>query len=730
MMGHANLLFASGQHQQCSEVLLEVIRQVPNLADPYHTLGSLHETMGRPREALNFFMIAAHMTGKDASLWHRLAVMSDQQGFTRQAIYCWSKVLVKEQDNFEARFARARLYPLVNEPWKAKQQYQLLLDKHPGHPEVVKALVQLYHDYDQTGRAIELLEEQLDKYYSYVDLTHINMLTELYMTMGYYGDAIQLINRSESVICKQEPLPIDLKARRGACHLHMGDVTNAQPDLDQLLAHPVVDQDGETVQDLYILVIQECSKLGLHREALPFMDKLAATPGALQVADDWLMLAECYCKAGELAQAVGMYTHKLEELGFGDKRYLECALQLVQLHAEGGDAATATSLLSQLEDAIAQHLLVLPEGEGQQLTLFLDKALLLLRLGQREAFAESLLPHVTSLLEQAENNAAIIKAANQASASGAIPKELVRALKRRKMFARKGQRKQEAGGEVASVFKGYISKDRRRPHVKEADRAAEQLLRRARAAGAVSGAENTDFEPDEDEAAAVGQKESDNLPAELAALVAAATSDQEDMPDLFGDPKLYGCFIEMVHVLLELGQGEQAAALVTRARAVAAVTVGTKDTPWRGPAVAQKGRRGSGWPSKAGAIDGNISDWGPAAAEASAAAVAADRRNAARQLREGLRLLAAEVEAKKGNTEEAAKMLKTVLPRWPYSWRAWSLYCSCTAQLGRLQHWMKAVAALRAKHPDSLALQVLAAHVDNMSGDHTIASQGYASALM
>lgn len=38
-----------------------------------------------------------------------------------------------------------------------------------------------------------------------------------------------------------------------------------------------------------------------------------------------------------------------------------------------------------------------------------------------------------------------------------------------------------------SVFKGYISRDRRKPHIVEADRAAEQLLRRARAAGEAHG---------------------------------------------------------------------------------------------------------------------------------------------------------------------------------------------------------------------------------------------------
>lgn len=39
------------------------------------------------------------------------------------------------------------------------------------------------------------------------------------------------------------------------------------------------------------------------------------------------------------------------------------------------------------------------------------------------------------------------------------------------------------GGETESVFQGYVSRDRRKAHVVQIDQAAEQLLRRARAAG-------------------------------------------------------------------------------------------------------------------------------------------------------------------------------------------------------------------------------------------------------
>uniref|UniRef100_A0A383W8F4 Uncharacterized protein n=1 Tax=Tetradesmus obliquus TaxID=3088 RepID=A0A383W8F4_TETOB len=732
MVGHANLLYASNKYQAAVDLLLEVIRQVPNLADPYHTLGALHEVLGQPRLALNFYMIAAHMSGKDVGLWHKLAEMSLDNGFIRQAIYCYNKVLAKDGDHFEARFARARLYPLINEPWKAKQQYSALLERHPGHPEVVKALVTLYHDFGQSGRAIEMLEEQLAKHYASVDLTHINMLADLYMAMGHYNNAAQLVNRSEVVMCREEPLPIDLKVRRGACYAHMGDAASAQADLYELLALPVVDDQMESYQDLYVLAVTELSRLGLHEMALPFMDRLRDAPGVLELPEQWSMLADCYVKAGRRHDAVAMYAARLQGMGLQDPRYMEASLALAALHVGGGDSAAAEAVLAALDGAVAAHQLTLPEGQLQQLELFLAKASLQLQLGHTQAFADSLTPHISHLLQQMEDNAAILAAATKASASGAVPKELVKALKRRKMYARKGGRKGEGGGEVDSVFKGYISRDRRKPHIVEADRAAEQLLRRARAAGAASGAVETEAEPDDDAAAAAAAAGAEgDLPAELSALVAAASSDQEELPDLFRNEQLYGCFVDLIHALLDLGREAEAAALLARAQAVAAYSLSSRDPSWIGPSALDhpgKRRKAKG---AAGGGDGNLSDWGQgAAAAAGGPAAAAERREEARLLREGLKLMAAEVAFRQGDVEETLKLLKTVLQRWPYSWRAWSLYCSCAGHRGGVSHWMKMVASLRAKHPDSLPLQVLAAHADNMQGEASTAIQSYAAALM
>ncbi len=57
-------------------MLHEVIRLAPNLPDPYHTLGLVQKALGDDKKASNFYMIAAHLTPKDSSLWRQLFTWS------------------------------------------------------------------------------------------------------------------------------------------------------------------------------------------------------------------------------------------------------------------------------------------------------------------------------------------------------------------------------------------------------------------------------------------------------------------------------------------------------------------------------------------------------------------------------------------------------------------------------------------------------------------------------
>ena len=80
------------RHEEAIALLMDVIKVHPYLQDTYHTLGLAHEALGRQRKALDFYMIAVHMTPADVDLWRRLANLSTNLGFFRQAIYCYTKV--------------------------------------------------------------------------------------------------------------------------------------------------------------------------------------------------------------------------------------------------------------------------------------------------------------------------------------------------------------------------------------------------------------------------------------------------------------------------------------------------------------------------------------------------------------------------------------------------------------------------------------------------------------
>ncbi|CAI9786714.1 unnamed protein product [Fraxinus pennsylvanica] len=75
-LGDATLHYAHGRYEEAISVLNEVILLAPNLSDPYHTLGLIYNEMGDKKRALNFYMIAAHLTPKDASLWKLLVTWS------------------------------------------------------------------------------------------------------------------------------------------------------------------------------------------------------------------------------------------------------------------------------------------------------------------------------------------------------------------------------------------------------------------------------------------------------------------------------------------------------------------------------------------------------------------------------------------------------------------------------------------------------------------------------
>lgn len=71
-------------------------------------------------------------------------------------------------------------------------------------------LARLHHRLGAPARAMEALEQHVAQHGGSTDLTHVNILAELYMEAGRHGDTLALIQRAGGEQCHAEGLPIDL----------------------------------------------------------------------------------------------------------------------------------------------------------------------------------------------------------------------------------------------------------------------------------------------------------------------------------------------------------------------------------------------------------------------------------------------------------------------------------------------------------------------------------------
>ncbi|EFJ49086.1 hypothetical protein VOLCADRAFT_90359 [Volvox carteri f. nagariensis] len=496
-LGQANVMYALQDYQPAIELLTQVIKEYPNVSDPYHTLGLLHEANGQPRKALDFFMIAAHLSPKDVALWKRLASMSTELGFYRQAVYCLSKAINRNRSDLDAIWDRAVLYAQVKKnlnpqqmvfaasgrrngqglgaifrgnclklfrasplelrgknvygkraEWNAgvicrKMSYYSLETVHartfvevhelavgrqrPGDPEVPVMKARLYHQAGAPLKAIAVLEAHLRDYPSHVDLTHINILAELYMERGGYVEARALIQRAVPVLCPDQALPLDLAVKSGLCLAHTGQWEEADEVLGELLREPV-----EQFGDLYISVGSALAGLGQYDKALHYLNPLLEHPDFNDLGL-WTQLLKCHTALGEVGEGLELYREQMQAMEQSDPR-----------RPRGGSGNEA-------QPAVPPN-----EPSGQ--------------VGCTEV-------RYVSLIQPAVESSLSALAADLARVNDpSLEPSLKRAILRRRMFARKGKRKGEGAAETGSVFKGATRRDRRSARTREYDRKAAEVL--------------------------------------------------------------------------------------------------------------------------------------------------------------------------------------------------------------------------------------------------------------
>ncbi|KAG2491648.1 hypothetical protein HYH03_010018 [Edaphochlamys debaryana] len=876
-MGEANMMYASGQYEQAIQLLTEVIKEHPNTADPYHTLGLLYEAMGNQRKSLDFFMIAAHLSPKDVALWKRLALMSTNLGFYRQAIYCLTKAIARNKADLDAVWDRAVLFAQVGDHDRALAQFALVAKHRPGDPEVPIMLARLHHHRSEPLKAIQVLEAHVRDHPTAVNLTQINILAELYMDRGGYEEAHSLIQRTAPVLCGDSALPLDLAVKAGLCLAHMGRWDAADEVLQELLAEAV-----EAYGDLYSAVGQALAGLGRHERALAYLTPLLEHPD-FNEPGLWRALLVCHRGLGEAAQGQELYRTQLAAMGAADPRYASAVLTLaeeclVELRAGQAAAAAAPSaaakrqaleLLEGLEGflkdgpeeppppaeaeaaataeaeagpaeaeaeaaaadagpaaaaaeagaadvemaeagpaatAPAAEATAAMETEGAATAaaaaagpseagtdaataaaaeagaaaaadadLEADaakaKAAALAALGRAAAVLGEegalRLSELYQRLGQMDRFVAVIRPAVEASMAAteadlarvndpSLPAELRKAIQRHRMFARRGGRKGQGASEVGSVFKGQMRRDRRKAHIREADRQAAEFLGLPAPGHAAEGGETSGTEGGGSGGDTSGGESSGGEGLGMGGMRRRRRGKgpmRLPQGGLVGRNVLSSVeqcdnLMILVRAMVAAGQIEEAKALLERSLAMATAGNAAADrrrrsgqqlrkkdvAPWFDRRVVDRLRSAQlelaqlsgdsqailtlGLGLRADGTDGargggrrrrrGLGEAGPTVAEDLAAA--GEAAAAAAQGRIGPGHLAA---------------VRALTARWPHSIGLWSLFCAAHAQGTDLRSWGAHIGNLRRKNPASVPLMVLQGHVYLLSRHFDAAASEY-----
>ncbi|CAA3015048.1 general transcription factor 3C polypeptide 3 isoform X1 [Olea europaea subsp. europaea] len=335
-LGDATLHYAHGRYEEAISDLNEVILLAPNLSDPYHTLGLIYNEMGDKKRALNFYMIAAHLTPKDASLWKLLVTWSIELDNKRQANYCLSKAITADPEDINLQFHRASIYVELGEYHKAAESYEQISRLCPDNIEVLKTATQLYQKCGQHERAIYILEDYLTNHVNDADLSMVDLLASVHMEGKAHDKALEHIKHAQQVYCAEKDIPLHLLIKSGICHAHLRQTEKAETIFSVLQQ-----ENACTHPHLIIEVADSLMTVEQYESALKYYTMLDGD-GNKYNGYLHLKIAKCYVSLRKRVQAIEYFYRAIHQLDDS----VDARLTLSSLLLEEGRDDEAISVLS------------------------------------------------------------------------------------------------------------------------------------------------------------------------------------------------------------------------------------------------------------------------------------------------------------------------------------------------------------------------------------------------
>ncbi|XP_076638153.1 general transcription factor 3C polypeptide 3 isoform X3 [Colletes latitarsis] len=367
LMGEANLRFARGDTELAAQICMEIIRQVPSAPEPFHTLAMIYEA-DQPEKSLQFALIAAHLSPRDADQWVRLANMSLEKGDIKQAITCYNKAIQANPKDINLYETRARLLERNGDKKAYLRGFSKLV--HQLEPEdgnniikYAKMLAKRYMEENNNEQALDAMENIFSKCPSFITLEEVNIMTEILIALKRFRRCLNILTKYTTIwvkyknindIQKEEledkdlgeieacgipdDVVVDLKAKFLIILIELDQMKLAE----NLLPKFYLNENPEISGDLFLDIAETLMGKKEFEHALALLDPLVNSNN-YSLAAVWLRHAECWVGCKDLKKAIKSY-EVVTKLSF---QHLGARTALAKLYQLKGQYNKAIEVLDQ-----------------------------------------------------------------------------------------------------------------------------------------------------------------------------------------------------------------------------------------------------------------------------------------------------------------------------------------------------------------------------------------------
>ncbi|SCU95807.1 LAFA_0G02410g1_1 [Lachancea sp. 'fantastica'] len=162
LLSEANEAFVRNDTLVAEQLYNQVIKKDAKNFAAYKTLGDIYQLQGRFNDCCNSWFLAAHLNPSDWGFWKVVATLSSDLGHVRQAIYCYTRALRMNSEEWDCVYGRAVLYKNTGQLGRALEGLQRMHNRFPTDGNYLRELAVLYVDYNRTNEAINLYMKVFD----------------------------------------------------------------------------------------------------------------------------------------------------------------------------------------------------------------------------------------------------------------------------------------------------------------------------------------------------------------------------------------------------------------------------------------------------------------------------------------------------------------------------------------------------------------------------------------